>query len=70
MSALAAFLTWAEWASHHVWLAWGPDSLGNGNHIVYGGNVWDCIRVAYSQAPLHVPPGSIAHPACTLAVSP
>ncbi|MBF6557023.1 MAG: hypothetical protein IVW52_12820 [Acidimicrobiales bacterium] len=66
MTALAAFLIWLEWASHHVWLAWAPDSTGLGNHVVYGGNVLDCIRVAAHQAPLHVVPGSAPYPGCTL----
>lgn len=64
-----AFLHFLYWASHYLWLCWAPDAHGLGNHVVYGGNVLDCIQAGMHQAPLHVPPGTppgLMH-ACSIA---
>ena len=34
------------WATHVEWTAFAPDSTGNGNHVVYGGNLIDALTVA------------------------
>jgi hypothetical protein len=62
---LQAFLHFLYWASHFQWVAWGPDPVGNGNHIIYGGNVLDCIQV--SQHTLANVPGAGHAAICTMA---
>jgi hypothetical protein len=64
---VAAFLHFLFWASHYLWLAYAPDQSGLGNHVVYGGNVLDCIAVGSHQLPLHTAYG-IGHTAnCIMA---
>lgn len=69
MTALQIFLHFLAWAQHYQWVCFAPDSAGNGGHIVYGGNVVDCLRVAGQQAPLHVFPGGDPSAHCVVASS-
>ncbi len=48
-----AFLHFLAFASHYLWIAFAPDTGGNGNHIVYGGNVLDCINVTQHIPLIH-----------------
>lgn len=50
---VVAFLHFLFWASHFQWEAFAPDAAGNGNHVVYGGNVLDCITVAHNVGTMH-----------------
>jgi hypothetical protein len=55
-----AFLHFLYWASHYLWLAFAPDNTGNGNHVVYGGNILDCWQVAHQIGWVNAPGGHIA----------
>lgn len=65
---LQAFLHFLNWASQFQWLAWSQDQAGNGNHVVYGGNVLDCISA--SQHVLANVPGGTAHLCTPLPIAP
>lgn len=58
---VTAFLHFLYWASHYVWLCFAPDNGGNGNHIVYGGNVLDCITQTIVHPLVHAPGGDVAN---------
>lgn len=63
---VVAFLHFLYWASHYLWLALAPDQNDLGNHVVYGGNVLDCITVGHLQAPLHTAFGHAMAPNCIM----
>jgi hypothetical protein len=45
---MIAFLHFLAYASHFEWICWAP-----GGHVVYGGNIVDCLTLALHQAAPH-----------------
>lgn len=57
---VVAFLHFLYWASHFLWLGFAPDQNDLGNHVIYGGNVLDCIAVTQHLPALHASFGDAA----------
>ena len=50
MTLLQIFLHFFAYAQHFGWECWAPNAAGQqGDHVVYGGNIVDCLRIAQHQ---------------------